>query len=324
MLNPFELLTPLCDGKFHSGEVLARQYGVSRMTVCKAIQSLAAKGVEFDALRGRGYRLRRPIDLLNADEIIQALNADIRSAIGGLEVLAEIDSTNAWLMREAAQDAPGGRVCLAESQSAGKGRRGRRWVSPFGANLYLSLLWRFDPCPREVAALGLLTGLAVAHVLESMGLADVRLKWPNDIVFQDRKLGGILLEMAGEIDGRCHVVIGVGINVAMPTGQAIDRPWTDLKTVLSGKLPGRNRLAAKIINALIANARDFERNGLQNLSALWKRYDGIDGRVVEVHTPDGCVFGTASGIDAQGRLLLNVDGESKTYASGEVSVRSRA
>ena len=189
MVNPLELLRQLSDGAFYSGQKLAAQHGVSRMTIYHSMSRLAELGVAVVRVRGRGYRLSRPIDLLDERIILSRLEPYYASHIGGLEVLAKLDSTSSYLLRRADQGAPGGLVCLAEYQTAGKGRRGRRWVSPFGSNLYLSLMWRFDAYSAELSGLSLLVGLAVAGMIRDLGGKDICLKWPNDIICHRQKLG---------------------------------------------------------------------------------------------------------------------------------------
>ena len=324
MLDPFNLLQQLADGRFYSGQDLADRYGVSRMTISNAIRRLKNTGIGIDALPGRGYRLRQRIELLHDRAILGSLDTETKAHISGLEVFSQIDSTNSYLLREASKGAPSGRVCLAELQTSGKGRRGRGWVSPFGLNLYLSILWRFENCSGPMAGLSLLIGVGLATVLESLGVEPMTLKWPNDLVHAEKKLGGILLEMAGEVDGRCYVVVGVGINFDMPHqhAKAIAQPWTDLTRILSGPVPSRNVVAARVIESIVATIHRFERDGLQGLSSEWRRYDCTAGRLVALHTPTGIQRGYGSGVDELGRFILETDGKRRAYASGEVSLRS--
>jgi BirA family biotin operon repressor/biotin-[acetyl-CoA-carboxylase] ligase len=322
MVDPIELLRQLSDGAFYSGQKLAAQYGVSRMTIYHSMSRLTELGVALVRVRGRGYRLSRPIDLLDERIILSRLEPDYAPYIGGLEVFPRLDSTSSYLLRRADQGAPGGLVCLAEYQTAGKGRRGRRWVSPFGSNLYLSLLWRFDAYCAELSGLSLLVGLAVAGMIRDLGGKDVCLKWPNDIICHRQKLGGILLEMSGETAGRCHVVIGVGLNVSMPMteGQDIDQPWTDMANVLCDTVPSRNDLAASLIESLLQAVLSFERKGLQGLVQAWRDHDCLYGRSVTLHLPIGVRSGKAVGVDALGRLRLECNGVEECFSSGEISV----
>jgi BirA family biotin operon repressor/biotin-[acetyl-CoA-carboxylase] ligase len=225
-------------------------------------------------------------------------------------------------MRQAAAGAVCGTVCLAEAQSAGRGRRGRGWVSPFGASLYLSLLWRFAQCPAEITGLGLLVAMAQARALRRCGAEGVGVKWPNDLVYRGRKLGGILMEMSGEVGGRCHVVVGVGINVALSPeqGRAIDQPWTDLAQILGDDRLARNALAAAVIEAIVGAVGRFESRGLKGLAEEWRGLDTVAGRDVRVSTVRGTFGGVAAGVDGLGRLRLMRGGGEQVFDSGDVSL----
>jgi BirA family biotin operon repressor/biotin-[acetyl-CoA-carboxylase] ligase len=323
MFEPFELLRLLSDKGFHSGEALARCFGISRMTVNQAVRRLITLGLGIDAVPGQGYRLRCPLELLDSQLIRRALNRSTRRLISGIEVVPQIDSTNSHLFRRGSAGAPSGLICLAEHQTAGKGRRGKPWISPLGSNICLSMLWRFDARITELSGLSLMVGFAVARLLRSKGVWDVGLKWPNDIVWQDYKLGGILLEMSGEVDGCCYVVIGVGINVAMPVqyGRSIDQPWVSLTHIMSHLTPSRNLLAAGLIDALVQTTRTFQCRGLGQLSHQWKAYDTTFGKTVQLQSPNNsCVTGIAMGVDDVGRLKLQTKDGERVYSSGEISL----
>lgn len=202
MDRTLELLRLLADGRLHSGAVLAERLDMTRAAVCKAVRRLSDQlGLEITSGRGRGYRLITPIELLDAQRIGETLAATGRAPPVRLEIHQRIDSTNRHLMREAAHGAPSGTVCLAERQTAGQGRHGRCWVSPFGANLYLSILWRYPCGPAGLSGLSLAAGAVVADALRQLGVQGLVLKWPNDLLWGGRKLGGILLEVSGEAQG---------------------------------------------------------------------------------------------------------------------------
>ncbi|MEN8130303.1 MAG: bifunctional biotin--[acetyl-CoA-carboxylase] ligase/biotin operon repressor BirA [Pseudomonadota bacterium] len=323
MIDSIDLLRQLADGAFYSGQKLAVRYGVSRMTIHHSMRKLSDFGITVHSVRGRGYRLARPLELLDQEQILAAISEDNRKHIAAFDIFPKLDSTNSYLLRQASHGASCGHVCLAEHQSEGKGRRGRHWVSPFARNLYLSLLWRFDTGSFELSGLSLLIGLAVAKVIRELGVTEVGLKWPNDIVWRDQKLGGILVEVGGELGGRCHMAIGVGINVVMPLSEArhIDQPWTDMAQVLTEEFPSRNELAAKVIESMTATMLRFERQGLEGLVESWRAFDCLYGKPVSLHLPKGIRYGTAWGIDGLGRLKLIHEGEERVYASGEISLR---
>ena len=316
------LIAVLADGRFHSGETLAASAGVTRGAIWKQVAKLAALGIEVERVPGRGYRILGGLDLLDADAVRAALPADIRDTVDALEVRRTIASTNAHLMEHAGT----GRceVCLAEHQSAGRGRMGRRWVSPFGANLYLSVAWTFDAVPPGIQALALAAAVAVAEALDPDRAHGVRIKWPNDLVVGERKLGGVLVELRGEPPGRSRAVVGIGINLRMPASAApaIDQPWIDLAAL--GLVPTlRSVLAASVVAAEIAMLARFAREGFAPFRERWQARDALRGREVRVTSADGEQLGVARGIDRDGALEFETGSGPRRVLAGEVSVRAR-
>jgi BirA family biotin operon repressor/biotin-[acetyl-CoA-carboxylase] ligase len=266
---------------------------------------------------------KTPPDLLDAGRILAALSPSARRAIARLEIHTEIDSTNRALMRDAATGAPSGTLCLAECQTAGRGRLGRRWVSPFGANLYLSMLWRYRAPPAALGGFSLVAGAVVADVLRRIGAQGLALKWPNDLLWDRRKLGGMLLEVASDTRGPSILVVGIGINVRMTPdhGQAIDQPWVDLAEVLGDPRVCRNTLAALIADALIDAFERFGREGLTPFLALWDRFDAYRGEQVRLLLADREIRGRVLGIASDGALRLDTAGGERRFHAGEVSLR---
>ena len=324
MIGPggLELLQILADGRWHSGETLAGQLGVSRAAVWKRLQGLQTlPGVTVEAVPGQGYRLAQPLELFERELILAGLAPSRRDRLQALEIHPVIDSTSSALQRAPAPDLHHGRACLAEYQSAGRGRRGRSWVGGFGRNLMLSLAWRFDLELAGLAGLSLAAGVALAEVLEEAGLEGHRLKWPNDLLVDGAKLGGILVEAQGEADGPCTAVIGVGLNLALEDeGAAIDQPWTDLRRHLS-PMPGRNRLAGRLLDRLMATCERLQRDGLQPFLEPWRQRDGFRDRPVVLHTPRGASQGICRGIDDQGALLIETAAGIERHHAGEVTLR---
>jgi BirA family biotin operon repressor/biotin-[acetyl-CoA-carboxylase] ligase len=222
------------------------------------------------------------------------------------------------------RDARAGYVCLAERQTAGRGRRGGNWVSPFGSNVYLSVSWGFNTGTAALSGLSLVVGVAVARVLRASAAADIGLKWPNDILWAGRKLAGILIEMSGEATGPCTAVVGIGINVRMPAhqGATIGQPWVDLTEVMAGEPLGRNELVAQLLNSVLPTLESFEKKGLEPFLDEWHRLDVFHGKNVVLKQPAGEVAGRVMGVDARGCLLLDHDGVQRSYGSGEVSLRA--
>lgn len=307
------LLLCLGDGHRVSGTALARQLGISRAAVWKRIEAVRALGLDVPAQPGGGYRLARPIEWLERGHIQPLLShRDIE-----IEVRFLVESTNLNLVQTGPLRRP--RVLLAEGQTGGRGRRGRGWLSPPGGGVYLSLSWPFESGLTGLAALSLVAGTAAAAALRQFDVAAM-VKWPNDLVVDDRKLGGCLVDISGAAEGPCHAVIGLGINVWLGDHPEIEQPWTDL--VRLGHEPSRNALAAALINALADAAGRLERDGFGAFAAQWTALDALAGRAVVVHGVDGRQRrGIADGVDSQGRLRLIESGRLACISGGEVSVR---
>jgi BirA family biotin operon repressor/biotin-[acetyl-CoA-carboxylase] ligase len=316
------LLRLLADGGFHSGTDLGAQLGVTRAAVCKAIHTLGAQGLDIDRVSGRGYRLAQPFEPLDARRILKLLADCGEQLKHSLTVLDEVDSTNRYLL-ERADELESGAACLAEAQPSGRGRRGRRWIATPYHNLMLSMLWRFTGGPGELAGLTLAAGVAVADALDAYGLGDVRLKWPNDLLWNDRKLGGLLAEVRGETNGPTVVVLGVGVNGYLSASHAaeIDQPWADIAGI-SGKSPARNRLAALVLLHLRATLDRFAREGLDPFRRAFERRHHYHGKVVRLLDGAGEITGTVQGIDQSGAIVLEMrGGEQRRFHSGEISLR---
>lgn len=318
-----QILTLLADGEFHSGTELAEALGVSRSAICKQLNGLSVLGLHHSAISGKGYRLDKPLELLDHSKIVSVLSEQNKALISVLEVHDSLNSTNTFLVEHSQRNAPSGYVCFAEHQTAGKGRRGRQWVSPYGSNLYLSLLWRFQQGGMAVTAgLSLAIGVAVIRALQASGFNEVGLKWPNDIYYQGKKLAGILIEVSGEADGPCSAVIGLGLNLFLPEveAQAITQDWTDLSKVSGEKVLRRNELAGTVLNQILTIIHNFETVGIQAYLEEWRSYDCLKGQSAILFIGQQQIQGTVEGIDDNGLLLIKkIDGSTQAYASGEVS-----
>lgn len=282
-------------------------------------------GLQLESIKGRGYKIPDNFELLDASQISAALNDATTDQLKGLHIYQTIDSTNKaahQLIDEQASSASGS-VVLSEYQTMGRGRRGKHWVSPFAANLYLSMVWDFDQGASALQGLSLAIGVAVSRALKQLNIHGVRLKWPNDIYIENKKLGGILLEMVGDPAGQCTVIIGIGINHAMPqqSGEGIDQQWTDLTTV-SSKAISRNQLAAYIINHCFEVLSDYQQRGFDYYQDEWQAIDAFQGSPAEVSTVNQSTAGTAVGVDERGALKLKLaNGDIKTFIGGELSLR---
>ncbi len=325
MSRTHDLLRLLSDGRFHSGVELGKALGISRASVCHAIRALERLGVDIYAVSGKGYRLSEPCELLSVEAIRDELSPEISSLVPGIDVALDLPSTNADLLTRAGKGLPAGWACFAEHQSAGRGRRGRTWVSPFGGNIYLSVLWRFTSSASVVNGLSPALGLAVAEALQIAAVPGVGVKWPNDVVWQGKKIAGVLLDMAGESSGPCVVVAGVGINVSMPRSAAdnIDQPWADIVQITSAPV-ARNHLAGAVLENIVATMRDFERDGFSQMAGRWRARDAYAGKRAALHLPTESIEGTVEGIDEHGALLFERAGRTLAFTTGELSLRGLA
>jgi len=327
-VEPEALLRELADGEPHSGAELAREFGVTRAAIWKTMQKLAHWGLDVGAVPGVGYRLARPIDLLDARELRRTLAPRTVRRLARLEVFTELDSTNRRLLASEPPRRGELAACLAEYQTAGRGRRGRRWLAPLGAGLCLSAGWQFEGAPRDLSALTLAVGVIARRALASAAALDVALKWPNDLAIDERKLGGILLELAAEAQGRCYVVAGIGINVALPPeslGALSDWPRgaIDLRTAMRGSPPPRLDVAARLLDGLADLFASYAETGFAPYRAEWQAADYLNGRRVKLDDPAAPASGTARGIDADGALLIETaSGARRRVISGDVSMRS--
>ncbi|CAI2022852.1 Bifunctional protein BirA [Serratia quinivorans] len=312
---PLKLISILADGDFHSGEHLGELLGMSRAAINKHIQTIREWGLDVFTVPGKGYSLPSPIQLLDVERILNQL-VDKR-----VTVLPVVDSTNQYLL-DRITELQSGDACIAEYQQAGRGRRGRQWISPFGANLYLSMFWRLDQGPAAAMGLSLVIGIVMAEVLKDLGAQDVRVKWPNDLYLNDRKLAGILVELTGKTGDAAQLVIGAGINLAMRETNAntINQGWINLQE--AGINIDRNELAATLLNELRQSLPQFETDGLAPFIARWRALDNFIDRPVKLLIGEQQIFGIARGIDQQGALLLDQDGVIKPFIGGEISLRS--
>ncbi len=319
------LLALLADGAVHAGDRLGARLGCTRAAVWKQVAALRAMGLPVAAVRGVGYQLPGGAELLDGARVAALLPDRVRAALALLRVYFAIESTSLALLA-APPPAPGEvTVCLAEYQHGGRGRRGRRWLSPATRGLCLSLGWRLERGGRDLPALSLVAGLAVLRALAATGAPGLRLKWPNDVLADGGKLAGILVDVIGEAAGPLYVVIGVGINVhGLPEGEAVGREGGLPPVSLAALLPlppSRNALAAGLVAELHAALLAFEAHGFAPFRADWQAADALAGRPVVVSGAGPELRGTARGIGEDGALLVDVAGERRRLLAGDVSLR---
>lgn len=316
-----DLLALLGAGAPLTGPELAQQLGISRAGVWKRVAALRASGLDVHS-DAAGYRLAYPLQALDAEGLRAALPAAVRRQLGVLQNHWQLDSTSSELQRQAA-GLPDHSFVFAEWQRAGRGRRGRQWLSPPATNLQFSCLKRFAGGYAALAGLSLVVGIAMAQALADVGVPGITLKWPNDLQYGDAKLGGILIELGGEFMGPCHAIIGAGINFRLPADfdVAVGRACTDLARLCNGAPPARTALAAAAINRLVVALERFEQTGFAAFLEAWRQHDALAGRRVRIDGAQGEFDGVALGVDARGALQVRGDTGLRSIDSGEVSVR---
>jgi BirA family transcriptional regulator, biotin operon repressor / biotin---[acetyl-CoA-carboxylase] ligase len=322
---PQRVFQRLDDREFQSGEALAADLAVTRAAVWKAVEQLRELGVGLDAQTNKGYRLATGVSALSADRIAALLPAEVRDRIEALLVEWTLESTNTRLLEALPPTAGTASVVLAEHQTGGRGRRGRGWIAPPGGAICVSLAWQFADMPADLAALSLVVGLCATGALREVGVENVRLKWPNDLVTPTGKLGGILMEMRAEAGGPVHVVIGIGLNVLLDDAarvavEATGNTADDIRAHRS-PVPDRNRIVAALLARLVPALADFPRQGLTPWLADWHAHDALYDREVRVENAGEVSRGIARGIDTHGALLIESPSGVQRFISGEVTVR---
>jgi BirA family transcriptional regulator, biotin operon repressor / biotin---[acetyl-CoA-carboxylase] ligase len=336
----FVLLRLLADAEFHSGEALSALLGVSRATVWNLVHELRDAGIEIFSVTGRGYKLARPVSMLGIERIAQALGHSARKLT--LELVDQIESTNSALMRRAAEHpaahALQGTCLIAEWQTRGRGRRGRAWLAGIGGGITFSLLWRFEQGALHLSALSLAVGVALVRALEELGIKQVKLKWPNDVIHHHHKLAGVLIELEGDVLGPSVASIGVGINARLSEAlhADIDQAVTDLET-LSGEFVDRNAALGCVLRHLVEVLETYAQEGFAPFKQAWLEHHAYHGREVWLQLPQGASqfavgasqlavgerqAGVVDGVADDGSLLLRTEQGQRRYTVGEISVRA--
>ncbi|SJN58460.1 Bifunctional ligase/repressor BirA [Vibrio ruber DSM 16370] len=309
------ILSTLADGGFYSGEALGAALGISRAAISKHIRGIQDWGVDIFRVQGKGYQLAQPMQLLDQHYIQNHVSTPVH-------LHPIIDSTNQYLL-DRVGTLTSGTVCLAEYQQKGRGRRGRQWVSPFGANLYFSMYWQLDAGMAAAMGLSLVVGVAVVDAMKTLGVDDIKLKWPNDLYYQDKKLAGILVEVSGQAGEAAHLVIGMGMNLSMAAQtQQIDQPWSSLAQVIGSDHINRNALAVALIQSWTRTLETYEREGMRNFVERWNQVDNFINRPVKLLMGERVITGIERGIDAHGAVLLETERGIESYVGGEISLRS--
>lgn len=322
-MQAIDLLAALASGQPVSGARLAESAGLTRAAIWKQIQALRARGLPIESRGSAGYRLPWPLELLDAEHIREAMDMPSRERLGALDVHWELDSTSSELQRRgpAAADLS---VVFAETQSAGRGRRGRTWLSPPGINLYVSCLKRFDGGLAALSGLSLAVGVIALRALAAAGVSGAGLKWPNDVLTPQGKLAGILVELSGEYQGPCAAVIGIGLNLRLTDAlrEQAGQPVADVAGLCGGQPPSRNRMAAALVQALVNDLRQFEQHGFAAFVDDYATHDLLRDVPLTLSGAQGDFTGIGAGVDARGALQVRLaDGSTRAVDSADVTVR---
>lgn len=318
----FPILQRLADGQFHSGEVLAQHFNVSRATIFNALAHAQSLGIALFSVRGRGYKLPYPVELLDHPQVLQAIGE--QREWFNVQILDEVASTNTYLMQQAAKGAAHVTCVAAHMQTQGKGRRGRTWVSQLGASLTFSLLWRFQCGASALSGLSLAVGVALIRTFHQLGLTAVQLKWPNDVLVDGKKLAGILIELQGDMEGPSAAVIGVGINLNLPKAvlNSIDQPATDLAS-LNGAPMSPSKVLGLALKHMSDCLQQFEQQGFPGLRDEWLSHHAYQQQAVRMLMPNGAeTLGTVKGVAEDGILLVETAFGLQRFSAGEIGLRS--
>lgn len=317
--NIIQLIELLADGEFHSGADIGARLNVSRTSISHYVTRIQELGLDVFRVTGRGYRLVEPIQLLSEAKIHQLLGADQANTV---QLQRVVGSSNDVIRELAASERVAGFTVLAEAQTAGRGRRGKQWQSPFGCNLYLSMYWPLANGMQGAMGLSLVIGTVLAEALQEAGILGVEVKWPNDVLIDGKKIAGILVELEGQASGDANAIIGVGVNMAMPSwlSTQIDQPWTDLRSALEAPVD-RNWWAAELIKRFRTALDQFEQQGLSPFIHRWLHFDCLALQPVRILMGNRELEGIAEGIDQNGALLVRREGIVETFHAGEVSLR---
>lgn len=319
-LNPnfIKLVNMMRDGRYHDGNSMGETLKMTRSAIWKLIKKLETFDIRIDSVKGLGYALLEPLVLLEKNKIKAQLEEEVE-----IDIYETIDSTNDYL--KLVKNANSIKICLAEQQTGGKGRLSREWYSPFGQNIYLSCLYPFRKDISELAGLSLVTSLAVVKTLQSYGVLNCRVKWPNDVVYDNKKLSGSLVEIQAESHGVSHAIIGIGLNVNLLNADGhISQGWTSIRKI-TGEYVDRNKLCARLINTLVAYLNRFDVHGFSLFSGEWEQADCLIDQTVMLKNTNTKIKGKVTGINEQGHLLLKLNnGSVRAFSSGDTSVMKKS
>lgn len=318
------LLQILSDGNYHSGTALGKKLKLTRAAIWEIIKQAKKYEIVLEAKTNLGYRIPGGLELLNKNSIVKCVKNRLDFTPNKILVFDELPSTNPYLEELVKTSVSKKYACFAECQTLGRGRFGRTWFSPYARNIYLSLSWPFSREPYELSSLGLVIAIATINALKSYGIkTGLSLKWPNDVLWEGRKLAGILIDLFGETHHVYMAIIGIGLNVNMPkeVSKKIDQPWCDIAHITS-TVPQRNKLAGLLLDNILTAITIYQSHGLEPFIKKWRKLDATSGKKITLLTAQRKISGIGFGVDDKGYLLLKDDrGKIHSFASGEVSLR---
>ncbi|NNE38038.1 MAG: biotin--[acetyl-CoA-carboxylase] ligase [Gammaproteobacteria bacterium] len=319
----YEIVKILADGAVHSGQELADRAGTSRTAIWKHLNKIRSKLADVRAIKGKGYQLSSPVELLESGLVLKCMQREVNGAEpASLEIYYSLDSTNQYLLDKLSTGPIHGQIVLAEHQLYGRGRNKNRWQSGLGAGIYLSIGWHYALIPKQFPALSLAVGSVIATLLTEMVSRPVGLKWPNDLMYEGSKLGGILIESRGQHAGTMDVVIGIGLNVVLNKSieDNVEQDITDLKTV-AGHVPSRNKLAGEMISTIFELLAEYPVNGFEHYLSDWRKKDVFRNKWVRLDMGGTLIEGTVVDVDETGSLIMDINGVKEKFTSGELSLR---
>ncbi len=315
------ILRLLSDGEFHSGALLAATLGVSRASICHALRDTDLLGVTIYKVRGRGYRLSTPIEWLKPDEIKKHAGRSLLNST--LQIVDVVESTNSLLMQTVSDSAEFPKCVVAEIQTRGRGRRGRAWHGSLGGSLTFSVLWRFNAGVAQLSGLSLVVGVALVRAMTELGLSNLQLKWPNDLLYDFQKLGGVLIELHGDALGPSATVIGVGLNIQLTESvkHQIDQAVIDLNSLNAGFV-ARNKVLGVALRHIFEVLTEFEKYGFEPFRQEWQTAHAYHDKTVAMRMPDGSeTIGLVRGVSNVGAIVLETASGERRFGSGEISMR---
>ncbi|PCI70145.1 MAG: biotin--[acetyl-CoA-carboxylase] synthetase [Gammaproteobacteria bacterium] len=334
------LLNVLADGEFHSGQHLAEQIGVSRTAVWKLVAKLQSWDIEIYSVKGKGYKIPDGLNLIDKNKLDSLVENRLKH-FPQIDLLTTIDSTSTYISNKWDKSAEkrngqnknfisSGRVCIAEHQSEGRGRKGNQWISPFGANLYFSIGIELPVGLSVLGGLSLAIGIGLTEAINNLEAQkvktaqQVKLKWPNDLLCNNRKLAGILVEASGDSNDTSFINIGIGINWDMPEkfSKEINQPWINLLEILSKKID-KTRFMANLLIELDQTIDRFIHQGFEAFNKKWEKNSAFIDQAVTIKTHNANIDGIEKGIDKNGAIIVQTNQGEKTFYSGEVSLRGK-